>query len=77
MNDDYEYPTKTEWSRFWIDLGMGGEIPISKHFFVRPQAIFGFAPGGAPEAYFAGGGKNTGGSSDIKFTLAAGAGWRF
>ena len=77
MNDKYDYPNKNEWNRFWLDLGIGGEIPINKHLFVRPQAIFGFSPTGAPEAYRAGGGTLDGGESDIKFSLEAGAGWRF
>ena len=76
IGDDYDYPNKNEWNRLWLDFGIGGDIPINKHLFIRPQAIFGFSPTGAPEAYLIGG-KDKGGASDIKFNIAAGALWRF
>ena len=77
IGDDYDYPNKNEWNRLWLDFGIGGDIAINKHLFIRPQAIFGFSPMGAPEAYRAGGGTLDGASSDIKFSLEAGALWRF
>ena len=72
--DDREYNKKDELNRFWLDVGLGADIPITGGLFVRPQALFGFSPSGAPKIYTQSGAKK---HSEIKFNIAAGLGWKF
>ncbi len=72
--EDFEYDKKDDFNRFWLDVGLGADIPITGGLFLRPQALFGFSPSGAPKIYTQNGAKN---HSEIKFNIAAGLGWKF
>ena len=71
--NDHEYDKKDDFNRFWLDVGLGADIPITGGLFLRPQALFGFSPSGAPKIYTYDAGSN----SEIKFNIAAGLGWKF
>lgn len=72
--DDREYDKKDDFNRFWLDVGLGADIPITGGLFLRPQALFGFSPSGAPKIYTQSDAKK---HSEIKFNIAAGLGWKF
>ena len=70
---EIDNPNKDEFNRFWLDVGLGADIPITGSLFIRPQAVVGFAPGGAPKFYT----HDADSNSEIKFNIAAGIGWKF
>lgn len=70
---EIDNPNKDEFNRFWLDVGLGADIPITGSLFIRPQAVVGFAPGGAPKFYT----HDAKNHSEIKFNIAAGLGWKF
>lgn len=37
-------PTASDYNQFWIKGGVGADIAVGGHFYVRPEALYGFKP---------------------------------
>lgn len=56
-------PTSSDYNQFWIKGGVGADVALGGHFFVRPEALYGFKPLNSDEQALVNAAKSSGVSS--------------